>query len=90
MARADQGRGSGRVRPGCVIPSRRREAGPDKRVEMEAVIAILENKRVEVMSVRRAGYFIQVWQEITDQVRQMIFHDARYQAIKTKREARRV
>jgi hypothetical protein len=60
-----------------------------KRAETEAVIAILEDKRAEVMSIQRAGYFIKFWQEITDQVRQMIFHDPRYQEIKGKREGRR-
>ena len=52
------------------------------------MISILEDKRAEVMATRRAGYFIKVWQEITDQVRQMIFHDARYQTIKSARESR--
>jgi hypothetical protein len=56
-----------------------------KRAETEAVIAILEEQRTEVMSNKRAGYFIHDWQEISDQVRQMIFQDARYQAIKSNR-----
>lgn len=59
--------------------------GESKRVETEAIIAILEAKRVEVMSNTRAGYFIHDWQEITDQVRRMIFDDARYQEIKNSR-----
>ncbi len=59
-----------------------------KRAETEAVIAILEDKRYEVMGIQRAGYFIKFWQEITDQVRRMIFHDVRYQAIKAAREPR--
>ena len=63
--------------------------GDDKRADTEAVIAILEEKRAEVMRREQAGYFIHDWQEISDQVRQMIFHDARYQAIKSKRAARR-
>jgi hypothetical protein len=63
--------------------------GADKRAETEAVIAILEDKRGEVMSREQAGYFIHDWQEISDQVRQMIFHDARYQTIKSNRAARR-
>lgn len=53
-----------------------------RRGDTEAIIAILEDKRAEVMTERRAGYFIHEWQEIGDQVRQMIFDDARYQAIK--------
>jgi hypothetical protein len=56
-----------------------------KRAETEAVIGILEDKRAEVMSKQQAGYFIHDWQEIGDQVRQMIFRDARYQAIKGNR-----
>jgi hypothetical protein len=54
-----------------------------RRTETETIIAILEEKRSEVMSREEAGYFIRVWQEIGDQVRQLIFQDARYQAIKT-------
>jgi hypothetical protein len=60
-----------------------------KRADTEAIIAILEDKRAEVMSRKQAGYFIHDWQEIGDRVRQMIFHDARYQAIKSNRPARR-
>jgi hypothetical protein len=59
------------------------------RADTEAIIAILEDKRTEVMRGELAGYFIHDWQEIDDQVRQMIFHDARYQAIKSNRPARR-
>jgi hypothetical protein len=62
---------------------------PAKRAQTEAIIAILEEKRAEVMRREQAGYFIHDWQEISDQVRQMIFHDARYQAIKSKRTPRR-
>lgn len=49
-----------------------------KRAGTEAVIAILEDKRAEVMSREQAGYFIHDWQEIGDQVRQMILRDDRY------------
>jgi hypothetical protein len=59
-----------------------------KRAETEAVIGILEDKRTEVMSRQQAGYFIHDWQEIGDQVRQMLFRDARYQAIKGAREGK--
>jgi chaperonin GroES len=55
------------------------------RADTEAIIAILEEKRVEVMRRGEAGYFIHDWQELSDQVRQSIFHDVRYQAIKSKR-----
>jgi len=59
-----------------------------KRAETEVIIAILEEKRSEVMSCERAGYFIHDWQEIGDQVRQMIFRDPRYQAIQQNRALR--
>lgn len=58
------------------------------RADTEAVIAILEDKRAETLSRNDAGYFIRYWQEITDQVRQMIFRDKRYQTIKKNRGAR--
>jgi chaperonin GroES len=58
------------------------------RAETEAVIAILEDKRAEVMARKQAGYFIHDWQEIGDQVRQMIFRDPRFQAIKSNRKKR--
>ena len=54
-----------------------------KRSDTEDVLAILEDKRAEVMSHNEAGYFIRDWQEISDQVRRMIFQDTRYQEIKT-------
>jgi hypothetical protein len=71
-----------------VAPSFRSVAGKQSdaaRANTEAIIAILEEKRAEVMRREQAGYFIHDWQEISDQVRQMIFHDARYQAIKSNR-----
>ena len=62
--------------------------GDAKRADTEAVICILEDKRAEAMSRRQAGYFIRDWQDINDQVRQMIIRDARYQAIRNKWEGR--
>ena len=59
--------------------------GDAARADTQAIIAILEEKRAEVMRREEAGYFIHDWQEISDQVRQMIFHDLRYQAIKSNR-----
>jgi hypothetical protein len=53
-----------------------------------AVIAILEEKRAEVMAKDQAGYFIHDWQELNDQVRQMIAQDSRYQALKARKTAR--
>ncbi len=57
----------------------------EKRADTEAIISILEDKRAEVMSNEDAGYFIHDWQDIYDQVRQMIFHDPRYQALQGKK-----
>jgi hypothetical protein len=58
------------------------------RLDTLAVIAIVEEKRVEVMAKDQAGYFIRDWQELKDQARQMIAQDSRYQAIKAKKAAR--
>jgi hypothetical protein len=56
----------------------------NKRIDTEAIISILEEKRAEVMARDQAGYFIKEWQEISDQVQKMIHADARYQAIRLK------
>jgi len=61
-----------------------RQSEPD-RMDTLAVIEILEDKRAEVMAKDQAGYFIQEWQELRDQVRQMIAKDFRYQAIKAQK-----
>ena len=58
-----------------------------KRMETLSVIAILEEKWAEVMAKDHAGYFIHKWQELRDQVRQLIIQDPRYQAIRAKRVA---
>ena len=52
------------------------------RMDTLAVIAVLEDKRAAVMRNDQAGYFIHDWQELSDQVRQMIVQDARYKTIK--------
>jgi len=59
-----------------------------ERADTLAIISILEEKREEVMSNDRAGYFIKNWQELTDQVRQLIAADSRYHAMRTNRELR--
>jgi hypothetical protein len=64
-----------------------RQTGEDQR-DSAAVIAILEEKRAAVMANNSAGYFIHDWQELTDQVRQLIAKDSRYQAIKAAKAAR--
>ena len=56
-----------------------------ERMDTQAMIAILQNKRAEVMAHQEAGYFIHDWQELRDQVRQMIMKDDRYKAIKAGR-----
>jgi len=56
------------------------------RMDTLAVIAILEDKRAEVMRNAQAGYFIHDWQELRDQVRQMIVQDSRYKTIKVNQE----
>ena len=58
------------------------QSGQD-RMDTQAIIAILEDKRTEVMAHQEAGYFIHDWQELRDQVRQLIMNDDRYKAIKT-------
>jgi hypothetical protein len=64
-----------------------RQSGDD-RTNTWAIVAILEEKRAEVMANDQAGYFIRDWQELKDQVRQMIAQDSRYQAIQASRKAR--
>jgi hypothetical protein len=62
--------------------------GDEDRTDTRAIVAILEEKRAEVMAKDQAGYFIRDWQELNDQVRQMIARDSRYQAIQASRKAR--
>jgi len=59
------------------------------RIETLALIAILEEKRAEVLANDRAGYFIRDWQELSGRVRETIGQDPRYQAIRDARNARR-
>ena len=58
------------------------EAAGRNRVRTRAVIQILEDKRAEVMAKDQAAYFIVEWQELRDQVRQLIARDPRYQGIR--------
>ncbi len=55
-----------------------------KHADARAAIAILEDKRAEVMAHDDAGYFIRDWPELSDQVRRMIAADPRYPCTKTK------
>ena len=56
-----------------------------KRARTEAILTMLEDKRQAVMSRTEAGYFIRDWQEISDQVRQMIAGDSKYPALNVAR-----
>ena len=55
----------------------------EKRLSTEAILVLLEELRVAVVSRSDAGYFIHDWQNINDQVRLMLFKDERYQRIKS-------
>jgi predicted ABC-class ATPase len=65
-----------------------RQRGQD-RLDTLAIVAILEEKRAETLANPHAGYFVRVWRELSDQVRQLLAQDARYQAIQIERRARR-
>ena len=58
------------------------------RAETFAILEILEEKRAAVMANQSAGYFLREWQELRDQVRQLIASDARFEIIRASREAR--
>jgi len=64
-----------------------KQAGQD-RADTQAIIAILEEKRADVLARTKAGYFIHDWQELGDQVRRMIVQDPRYLAIRNNKTAR--
>ena len=59
------------------------------RTDTQALIAILQEKRSEVMSRTQAGYFIHDWQDPGNQVRDLILNDPRHDAIKISRAARK-
>jgi hypothetical protein len=60
----------------------------EDRLDTQAIIAILDEKRAEVLGRPEAGYFILNWQELTDQVRLLIRKDPRYQAIRLAKAER--
>jgi len=60
-----------------VLESAASKQSAKDRVDTEAMIAILEDKRAEVMAHEQAGYFIHDCQELRDQVSQMIVGDSR-------------
>ena len=61
----------------------------EKQAETRTILEILEQKRAETMCIPIAGYFIREWQDLGDQVRQMIAKDPRYHFIKDQRAKRR-
>ena len=61
----------------------------DFQSETKALIAILNEKRTEVLEKDRAGEFIRDWQELDGKVAQLITKDPRYRAIRTQRDNRR-
>jgi hypothetical protein len=65
-----------------------RKQSEQDRLDTQAVVAILEEKRGEVLANETAGYFIRNWQELTDQVRSLIRKDSRYTAIRLAKAAR--
>ena len=65
-----------------------RQQGLDRRDTL-AIIAILEEKRGEVLANEHAGYFVHDWQELHDQVRQLLLKDSRYLTIQGERQARK-
>ena len=70
-----------RVKTALETAAAKQQSGQD-RMDTQALLAILEDKRAEVMAHEEAGYFIHDWQEMRDQVRQLIMNDDRYKAIK--------
>ncbi len=58
------------------------------RVGTRNAIAILNEKRAEVMANNAAGYFIKEWQELDGKVRLMITQDPRYVAQKDVQRAK--
>jgi hypothetical protein len=60
-----------------------------QQAETRLIIAILDEKRSETMSIPSAGYFIRVWRDLGDQVRQMIAADPRFDCIRDQRAVRR-
>lgn len=59
------------------------------RTDTRAMIAILEEERLEVLRRTEAGYFIKDWQELTNQVSQLVRGDSRYQVIRSAKAERK-
>lgn len=65
-----------------------KQAGGDQTDTLN-LVAILEEKRQDVMANDRAGYFIHDWQELRYQVREIIVKDPRYGKIMARQAARK-
>lgn len=61
---------------------------PD-RTETRLIVDLVRKMRASVMANEEAGYFIRVWQEVKDQVRQMVSQDPRYVEIRSSRALRK-
>lgn len=66
-----------------------RKQGAERRAETETIIAVVAEKREEIMNIESAGYFIRNWQELGHQIRDLIVKDSRYEAIARERATRR-
>jgi hypothetical protein len=71
-----------------VLESVATKRSPNDGTDLQAIIRIQEDKRAEVMGNEQAGYFIQDWQELRDQVRQLFIGDPRYKATKANQAVR--
>ncbi len=65
-----------------------KQQDPD-RAETRLIVDLVREMRAGVMANEEAGYFIRVWQEVKDQVRQMVSQDPRYVEIRAGRTARK-
>jgi hypothetical protein len=65
-----------------------KQAGAE-RMDVEAVMVILEEKRAEVMAKGQADYFLNNFRELTVNVRELIVQDSRYRDINTRKALRR-
>lgn len=64
-----------------------KRTGQDQ-TDMETVIAILEEKRAEIMAKGQADYFINNWRGELGRIRELIAQDTRYRAINTRKAIR--
>ena len=60
-----------------------------KRADTEAILAMIEEKRTEVLAIDQAGVYIRDWREPGDRVRRMILEDPRYLAMQASRGKRK-